>query len=70
MKLNKKEAKRLVELYESAQTTPVITVNSSMPSFAHQARDRVKEYMDELGEKYNFDPKSIKGIKPNGEIIL
>ena len=68
--LNKKDCEELKELYRTAQTTPVIKLSMSSPSFADTAWDAVRKKMDELDLKYGFDPKKIKGINPDGEVVF
>ena len=71
IKLSEEDRKELVKLYERAQTTPVIKMSMSSPSWATQAWDDVRRKMDVLGKKYGFDPKKMKGIKKKtGEIVL
>lgn len=69
IKLNDGDRKELLELYRQAQSTPVITTGIGRPSMAASAWDDVRKKMDDLGEKYGFDPNKIKGINPEtGEI--
>lgn len=71
MKLDEEDRKEIKRLYETAQTTPVITLGVGTKSFAEGAWDNVREKMDELSKKYGFDPKAMKGIDPEtGEIKL
>ena len=77
---NEKEVTRLTEeeyeqlqlLYRDAQNTPVIALSTAdalagrdLSSLAWTA---VKDYMDHLGKKYNFDPAK-HAIKPHGIVI-
>jgi len=66
--LNTKDAGELLALYRRAQGTPVIKMSMSSPSWADSAWEDVRRRMDELGKKYGFDPRKIKGIQPNGEV--
>jgi len=71
MKLEEEDKNRLLELYRSAESTPVITFGVGQKSFAESAWDMVRAKFKELGEKYSFDPKDIKGIDPEtGEVLL
>jgi len=73
IKLSEEDRKQLVELYEEAQRTPMIGFSTSQMiegrDLASLAWDRVRSKMDELGKKYGFDPRKIKGIKKTGEVI-
>jgi len=55
--LTKEEHERLVKLYKDAQTTPVIYTGGG-GSWADSAWNEVRSYMDELGEKYGYDPRT------------
>jgi len=73
--LSEKDRKELAELYETAQTTPVIAMTTDDMihgrDWATQAWNRVREKMVELGKKYGFDPKEMKGISSEtGEVLL
>ena len=71
MKLSEEDRLEILKLYRDAETTPVITMAVDQPSFAESAWKRVREKMQELGEKYGFDPEKMKGIDPEtGEILL
>jgi len=68
--LSEEDRKELVKLYEDAQTTPVIYFRPGV-SLADTAWRWVRQKMDELGKKYGFDPRKMKGInKKTGEIAL
>ena len=69
--LSEEDRKALVALYEDAQTTPAILFDYSHPDLATIAWMDVRRKFDELGKKYGFNPKQIKGInKVTGEILL
>lgn len=73
--LNEEDRKALTELYAEARTTPVVALSVADmiagKDWASQAWDRVREKMDELGLKYGFDPKKMKGIDgETGEVLL
>ncbi len=55
-KLTEEEHKRVVELYNTAQNTPVITMGLDQKSFSETAWDDVRRYMDELAKRYGYDP--------------
>jgi hypothetical protein len=62
--LTKEEHDKLVELYERAQTTPVIALSVADGlagrDFATLAWNRVQEYMDKLGAKYLYEPTKAR----------
>jgi hypothetical protein len=70
MKLSEEEHQRLTALYKTAQTTPVIklTSNPNEKDWATAAWDKVREYMDELGRKYGYDPAKY-AINKDGEVV-
>lgn len=71
IKLSEEDRAELVKLYETAQTTPMIRLSMGSKDWAAQAWDRVREKMDELGKKYGFNPKSMRGIdKKTGEVTF
>lgn len=72
--LSEEDRKELAEMYRRAQTTPVIWLpteyNPNPKDWAQQAWDEVRAKMDDLGKKYGFDPKKIKGISSKtGEVL-
>lgn len=69
--LNEEDKNDLKKLYEDAQRTPVIYVGNTTSSLADDAWDLVRKKFDELGRKYGFNPKQIKGISPaDGTVFL
>ena len=56
--LSNEDHKKLVELYEHAQTTPVLVFGSMGQNTADSAWSDVRRFMDELGEKYGFIPQT------------
>jgi len=66
--ISEKDLKKLLELYKTAQTTPVITFSVNEPSFADKAWDNVREFQQELGKKYAYDWEKV-AINGKGEII-
>lgn len=73
--LSEEDRKTIVELYAKARTTPVMALSCADmiagKDWASQAWDRAREKMDELGVKYGFDPKKMKGIDgKTGEVRL
>lgn len=68
------ELKLLNELATEAKKTGVNLRTSccepeSEPNM--QAWDRLQEFMDELGRRYNFDPSVVKGInEETGQVLL
>ena len=72
MKITDEENKKLQDLYKEAQNTPVIamSVKDGMEGrdWATQAWNRVREYMDELGKKYGYDPATHAIDGKTGEV--
>lgn len=66
MKISPEDAAELTKLYQRARTTPALLIGNT--NTATDAWDKVREKMDELGVKYGFNPKTIKGIMPDGEV--
>ena len=70
--LSEEDRKDLVELYQTAQTTPAIAMSSEDMmrgrTWAAMAWDEVRNKMDELGEKYGFDPRTSPINKETGEV--
>ena len=66
--ISQENLKELLELYETARNTPVITFSVSEPSFADKAWDKVREFQEELGKKYDYDWHKV-AINGKGEII-
>lgn len=60
IKLNEGDRKKLTELYQTAQTTPVIAMSSKGAledrDLSTLAWNSVRNFMDVLGKKYGFDP--------------
>ena len=67
IKLSENDRKELVKLYEEAETTPMMLVGSVCLS--ESAWDAVRQKMDKLGEKYRFNPKTMKGIDKKTGIV-
>ena len=59
-KLTDEEHKKMIELHDRALNTPVIVLGKTMttPDLATTAWNEVRAYMDELGKKYGYDPKT------------
>lgn len=73
IKLSEEDRLELVKLYEEAQTTPVLVYSTAprVRDTASDAWDCVRRKMVELGKKYDFDPRKMRGIsKKTGEIHL
>lgn len=71
LKIAEEERLKLVKLYEAAETTPVIYTGRGGQDLASSAWGQVRTYIEELGQKYGFDPDKIQGIrKDDGEVIL
>lgn len=68
MKITEKENKKLQDLYKIAQTTPVITMKVGEKDWATEAWDRVRDYMDELGKKYGYNPATNAIDPKTGEV--
>jgi hypothetical protein len=69
MKITEQENKHLQDLYKTAKEMPVITFDLSQKDWATLAWDRVRDYMDELGMKYNYDPATHAIDPKTGEIL-
>lgn len=69
-KLTEEEIKKILKLYTDAQNTPVIKFSSdpNEKDMATQAYDKVREFQQELGKKYNYDWEK-HGINEKGEVI-
>lgn len=75
IKLSEEDRKELADLYHTAQTTPVIALTCQDMlegrDWATLAWNDVRKKMDELGKKYGFDPRKMKGIdSKSGEVHL
>lgn len=68
IKLNNEDREKLAELYHKAQITPVIITGFGTTDQATLAWDRVRKFMDKLGEKYGFDPAIYSINTETGEI--
>jgi len=72
MKIEKEEYEKLLGLYKTAQEMPVMTtsIEEGMKhgSWADQAWEDVREYMDELGRKYNYNPEEY-AVGKDGELF-
>ena len=68
--LSEEDRKELVKLYEAAEKTPAVSMIIGGRSLDDSAWSRVRGKMDELGKKYGFDPKKMKGFnRETGEIV-
>ena len=68
--ISQEDYEKLLELYKSAQTTPMIKFSSD-PNEKDQATlayDKVREFQQELGKKYNYDWEK-HAINGEGEVI-
>jgi hypothetical protein len=72
IQLTPAEFKRITELLNTAENTPVIaaTVQDGLEGrdFASMAYNDLYAYQEELGKKYNYDPKT-HGIGVNGIVM-
>lgn len=73
--ISEADRKELLGLYRKAQTTPIIGFSCrdmiEGKDFASLAWGEVRAKMDELGQKYGFNPKEMKGIDgQTGEVLL
>jgi len=72
IKLSDEDRKRLVELYRTAQTTPMIALSSKDAlegrDLATSAWNDVRTFMDSLGKKYGFN-SVISAIDPETGIV-
>jgi hypothetical protein len=71
--LSKKETEELAELYHTAQTTPMIAFTTQAMlegrDWASLAWDRVRKKMEELGEKYGYNPRKVQINNKTGEVF-
>ena len=65
--LNADDRKELAKLYQKAQTTPVIFFGDCS-DMATIAWNRMRKFMDTLGEKYDFDPSVYSINTETGEV--
>jgi hypothetical protein len=67
--IDKHDYKELLELYKTAQTVPMIKMTSDPmeKDLSTQAWDKVREKMDDLGRKYNYNPKEY-GVMTGGKL--
>ncbi len=69
IELTSKELEKITELNDKARNTPVILVGGYGMSDSNW--NDVKNFWDELGDKYSFDPRKVKNIdRETGEIIF
>lgn len=70
--ITEEEHKRLQDLYNKAQNTPVIamSVKDGLEGrdFATLAWNEVRNYMDRLGEKYGYDP-ATHAVNKDREVV-
>jgi len=73
MKITEQELGKLLELYRSAENAPVIAMSVQEglegKDWATQAWNKVRDYMDELGMKYGYEPGQCAIHPQTGEII-
>jgi len=66
--LSESDLKKLLELYNTARTTPVISLTGKAEDdWSKLAWDSVREFQQELGKKYDYDWEKT-GIDGKGEI--
>lgn len=75
MILTKEELKELVNLTGGAENTPVIGFSMKQmiegKDLASLGWDLVRAKWDELGKKYDFNPRDVKGINTKtGEVSI
>ncbi len=58
--LSAEEHAKLLELHRHARTTPYLVFGQHGENTADSAWDGVRRYMDELGRKYGYDPKTAR----------
>ena len=73
IKITEEENNKLQELYKTAQTTPVIapSVQAGLEGrdLATLAWNDVRDYMDALAKKYNYDPTKYAVDPKTGEVV-
>ena len=68
--IEEEELTKLRELNKNMNETPVMLLFGKH-DLHEDAKQRVVDYWDELGNKYDFDPKNVKGIDTKtGEIKI
>lgn len=75
MKLELDELKKLLELTDRATNMPVIAMSVEDGikgmDWATLAWNNVRDYWQELGKKYNFNPEHVRGIdRKTGEVMV
>ena len=65
--LSEEDRTGLVDLYHKAQKQPVILLFGKY-DLNREAWDHVKDKLDELGEKYGYDPKTSTVNQETGEV--
>ncbi len=58
IELSEEDHRRLVETYERARTTPYLVFGSMGQNTASSAWAHVRQLMDELGQKYGYNPRT------------
>jgi hypothetical protein len=73
IKLSNEDREKLAKLYKTAETTPVIAFTcqdmAEGRDFASLAWNDVRNFMDELGKKYGFDPKKVAISRATGVVV-
>ena len=72
IKLSEEDRKKIVELVQRAENTPVIALSSQDmmegKDFASLAWKDVREFMKELGKKYGYESKKMAINGDTGEV--
>lgn len=67
--VTEEEKTELLELYNRAQSTPVIQVAPGTKDLSTSAWERVQNFMNELGEKYGYDPQKNMVHPETGDVM-
>ena len=70
MKITEAERDELVRRVNVAKTTPMIVVGmTGSKDLSTMAWERVQNYMDELGQRYSYDPKKYAVNSETCEVV-
>lgn len=72
IQLDEADRNELATLYNKMLNTPVVSLTGrAEDSWQEQARKEVCRKLDELGKKYNFNPRKMRGINAKtGEVHI
>ncbi len=67
--LSEEDCNELIELYNTAQTTPVVLLFGKY-DLVKEAWDAVRDKMNNLGEKYGYDSKTAVVNRETREVTV